>query len=230
MPTQELSPRFKSSVWGGVRGSVASGEGVLSSTELIRTNPRRTSTLARPATRSQKVKASGDGSPKNIQRLDNNVALRENETVATGNEKGLTLQGLALEPDPNTDRRRDTGGSAAADGRGVRSSQEPIALVNQRAPTLGYPVDRPQGVPKGNDGTHGVLKGKDGGGRGWKAKVLIREATIAKGGKWDKQSPVAGQTSNGERLVTKIKIGDMPIQYLTLQCKSDGPGCNGGSI
>ena len=158
------------------------------------------------------------------------MALRENETVATGNEKGITLQGLELEPDPKTDRRRDTGGSAASGRRGVRSSQEPISLGNQQAPILGNPSDCPQVVPKGENGPHGLLKGKDGGGRFCKSKVLVKESTTSKGGKRDKKYPVDGRTINGEIIATKRKKGDTPIQDLTPQCKSDGPECNGGSI
>ena len=59
--------------------SVASREGVLRSAELSRTNPRLTSTLVSPATRYPKVKVSGDSSPKEYSRGDNNVALRGNK-------------------------------------------------------------------------------------------------------------------------------------------------------
>ena len=54
--------------------------------------------------------------------------------MSIGSEKLLILKGLALEPDPKTKRQRDTGGITAADRRGVRSSQEPIALGNQQVP------------------------------------------------------------------------------------------------
>ena len=147
--------------------------------------------------------------------------------MAVGSYEMLILKSLALDPEHKTNRQGDTGGSTAAGGRGARSSQEPIALGNQRAPPLGNPAAW----------YHVVTKGKYEGRYGYKAKVIIKVATTSKGSKGDKRSPVAGQTSNGEGLATKVKtmvnkmaLEDTPIQDPKTQRKYDGHGDTGGSI
>ena len=61
-------------------------------------------------------------------------------------------------------------------------------------PPLGNLIARP----------HVVIKGKDEGGGGCKAKVIIKGATTVKGAKGDKQYSVTGQTSNSEEPATKV--------------------------